>query len=160
MISTVKGRFANVQGMVRMDEADPSTVFVDATIDVASIDTQQEERDRTSAPRTSLMWRGSQSSPSAAGVFRGTRSKATSASSAPHYPGRYARSALDVSAGGHATDPSGRVRAGFSAHTTIDRTDFGLAWNQPLEAGGVLVGNEVGSRLKSSWSGRPSGWLT
>ena len=37
----------------------------------------------------------------------------------------------------------GNVRAGFSARTKIDRTDFGLTWNQALEAGGVLVGNEV-----------------
>lgn len=45
MISTVKGRFADVQGVIRMGEADPSTVFVDVTIGVASIDTRQEERD-------------------------------------------------------------------------------------------------------------------
>jgi polyisoprenoid-binding protein YceI len=50
---------------------------------------------------------------------------------------------LDVSAGGRATDLWGEERAGFSARTTIDRTDFGLAWNQALEAGGVLVGNSV-----------------
>jgi polyisoprenoid-binding protein YceI len=41
------------------------------------------------------------------------------------------------------TDPWGAERAGFSARGTIDRTDFGLTWNQALEAGGVLVGNEV-----------------
>lgn len=55
---------------------------------------------------------------------------------------------LDVSAGGHMIDPSGRVRVGFSAHTTIARTNFGLAWNQALQAGGVLVGNEVGISLE------------
>jgi polyisoprenoid-binding protein YceI len=37
----------------------------------------------------------------------------------------------------------GNERAGFSARTKIDRTDFGLGWNQALEAGGVLVGTEV-----------------
>jgi len=41
------------------------------------------------------------------------------------------------------TDPWGAERAGFSAQGKIDRTDFGLTWNQALEAGGVLVGNEV-----------------
>jgi len=41
------------------------------------------------------------------------------------------------------TDPWGAERAGFSARGKIDRTDFGLTWNQTLEAGGALVGNEV-----------------
>ena len=53
------------------------------------------------------------------------------------------RMALDVSQEGRLRDPWGNVRAGFSARTKIDRTDFGLTWNQALEAGGVLVGNEV-----------------
>lgn len=43
----------------------------------------------------------------------------------------------------HLTDAWGAERAGFSARGKIDRTDFGLTWNQALEAGGVLVGNEV-----------------
>jgi polyisoprenoid-binding protein YceI len=51
--------------------------------------------------------------------------------------------ALDVSPEGRVTDPSGNERSGFSARTKIDRTDFGLTWNQALEAGGVLVGDEV-----------------
>ena len=50
---------------------------------------------------------------------------------------------LDVSAEGRLTDPWGAERAGFSAHGKIDRTDFGLTWNQALETGGVLVSNEV-----------------
>ena len=44
---------------------------------------------------------------------------------------------------GRGTDPWGTERVGFSAGTTIDRRDFGLTWNQALEAGGVLVGTEV-----------------
>lgn len=44
---------------------------------------------------------------------------------------------------GPATDPWGNVRYGLTGTTTINRTDFGLTWNQALEAGGVLVGEEV-----------------
>ncbi|MEO8090859.1 MAG: YceI family protein [Gemmatimonadales bacterium] len=50
---------------------------------------------------------------------------------------------LDVAPEGRLKDPWGEERAGFSAHAKIDRTDFGLTWNQVLEAGGVLVGNEI-----------------
>ena len=44
---------------------------------------------------------------------------------------------------GRAKDPWGNERVGYSATTTINRKDFGLSWNQALETGGVLVGDEV-----------------
>ena len=50
---------------------------------------------------------------------------------------------LDVESNGVNRDPWGGERAGFSAHTTINRKDFGLGWNQVLETGGVLVGEDV-----------------
>jgi len=49
---------------------------------------------------------------------------------------------------GRGSDPWGHERVGFAAETTIDRRDFGLTWNQALEAGGVLVGTEVKIRLE------------
>ena len=55
---------------------------------------------------------------------------------------------LDVSESGRGTDPWGGERIGFTATTTIDRRDFGLEWNQALEAGGVLVGHEVRINLE------------
>ncbi|MCS6915418.1 MAG: YceI family protein [Myxococcales bacterium] len=51
--------------------------------------------------------------------------------------------ALDVEHGGRIKDPWGNERAGFMARTSIDRKDFGLRWNQVLEAGGLLVGDRV-----------------
>jgi polyisoprenoid-binding protein YceI len=50
---------------------------------------------------------------------------------------------LETEFTGPATDPWGNVRFGLNGSTTINRTDFGLTWNQALEAGGVLVGEEV-----------------
>jgi polyisoprenoid-binding protein YceI len=44
---------------------------------------------------------------------------------------------------GDAIDHRGHRRAGFNARTTLDRKDFGLRWNQTLEAGGFLVGDMV-----------------
>lgn len=51
---------------------------------------------------------------------------------------------------GAATDPFGNPRVGFEASTTISRKDFGLTWNAPLEAGGVLVGDKVAITLDVS----------
>ena len=50
---------------------------------------------------------------------------------------------LDASLQGRAKDPWGNDRAGFEAKGKINRSDFGLTWNQALEAGGVAVGDEV-----------------
>ncbi len=50
---------------------------------------------------------------------------------------------LKVEFGGIAKDPWGNVKAGFTVNTKINRTDFGLTWNAPIETGGVLVSEEV-----------------
>lgn len=50
---------------------------------------------------------------------------------------------LDVDFGGISKDPWGNIKAGFSVSGKINRKDFGLGWNAPLEAGGVLVSEEV-----------------
>ncbi|QPK83999.1 polyisoprenoid-binding protein [Corynebacterium qintianiae] len=61
---------------------------------------------------------------------------------------------LDVETFGVETDPFGNVRAGFEANTTIDRTDFGIDFQAPLNSGGVLVSNNIkivieGSAIKA-----------
>jgi polyisoprenoid-binding protein YceI len=50
---------------------------------------------------------------------------------------------LDAESAGQTKDPWGNVRAGYAAKTSINRKDFGLTWNQVLEAGGVMVGDRI-----------------
>jgi polyisoprenoid-binding protein YceI len=50
---------------------------------------------------------------------------------------------LDVEYAGQVKSPFGHVSAGFTASTMIDRKDWGLTWNKPLETGGVLIGDEL-----------------
>ena len=144
MISTVKGRFADVQGIVRMDEASPGAAEVDVTIGVASIDTRQDERDAHLRSADFLHAAGFP-----AITFRSRRIEGIPLEGDFRLVGDLTirgvtrEVALDVSQEGRVTDPWGNERAGFNARTKIDRTDFGLTWNQALEAGGVLVGNEV-----------------
>lgn len=144
MISSVKGAFGDVQGTVWVDESDPRTVLVDVVIQVASIDTRQEQRDAhlrspdffdaAKFPTITFRSRRAQGNP-LEGDFRLTGDLTVR--------GITREVTLDVSPEGQLTDPWGEERAGFSAHAKIDRTDFGLTWNQALEAGGVLVGNEI-----------------
>lgn len=51
---------------------------------------------------------------------------------------------------GTAQDPFGNVRAGFSASTVVEREDWGLSWNAPLETGGVLVSKKITLNLEVS----------
>ena len=62
--------------------------------------------------------------------------------------------ALDVESAGQTKDPWGNERAGFAGKTAVDRKDFGLTWNQVLEAGGVMVGDRSSSRSRSRRCGR------
>ncbi len=50
---------------------------------------------------------------------------------------------LDLDMGGVVTDPWGNKRSGFVLSGTINRKDFGLTWNKAMEAGGVVVGDEI-----------------
>jgi polyisoprenoid-binding protein YceI len=144
MISSVKGAFGDVQGTVSVDESDPRSILVDVTIQVASIDTRQEQRD---AHLRSADFFDAVRFPTIS-----FRSRMVAGS---YLDGEFRlvgdltvrdvtrEVILDVATEGHLTDPWGAERVGFSARGRIDRTDFGLTWNQALETGGVLVGNEV-----------------
>jgi len=143
MISNVKGRFATVAGSVALDDASPASPAVDVAIDVASIDTRNEQRDNhlrsadffDAANYPSLTFRSHALSGDPSGRFtltgeltiRGVTKQIT----------------LSGELEGRGDDPWGNERLGYSASGKIDRRDFGLTWNQALEAGGVAVGHEV-----------------
>ena len=141
MISTVRGRFAECRARSGWTRPTPARFSWTPRSAPRASTRGRRSAMRTSAPRISSMWRGSQRFSSAAGVFRGTRSKAIPADRRPHHPRHHARGDAGRLGRGSRDGPVGGRACGFSAHTTIDRTDFGVTWNQALEAGGVLVGN-------------------
>ena len=143
MISTTKGRFTDVSGTVRSHGADPATGDADIRIGVASIDTREAQRDAHlrsgdffEADRFPTITFKSRRIDDVKGdtfklvgdlTIRGVSREVV----------------LDVTSEGQATDPWGGERAGFTATTRIKRSDFGLTWNQALETGGVLVGDDI-----------------
>lgn len=143
MISTVRGHFGAVSGTIVLDEANPSASSATAEVDVTSIDTRQEQRD---AHLRSADFFDVEVFPKL--TFTSTRIEAAGG-------GRYnvhgdltirdvtRAVVLETTDEGRGGDPWGGQRAAFSASTKIDRRDFGLTWNQALEAGGVLVGNDI-----------------
>jgi polyisoprenoid-binding protein YceI len=143
MISTVRGRFADVRGTIQLDADDLSRASVDAEIATASIDTRQEQRD------THLR------SPDFFEVekYPTITFQSTHVERIEHDRYRITGDltirdvtrevVLEGTDEGRGRDPWGGERLAFSATTTIDRRDFGLTWNQALETGGVLVSNEI-----------------
>jgi polyisoprenoid-binding protein YceI len=148
MISTVKGHFRTVSGVVRTEADDFATAEVDLTIDARSIETRDDARD---AHLRSADFFDVEKYPSL--TFKSRR--VTSATK-HHYVvvgdltihGVTREVSLDVVAEGFVRDPWGNEKAGFHATGTINRKDFGLAWNVMLETGGVVVGDEVKLNLE------------
>ena len=146
MITKVRGRFSDVNGTVTLDEAAPSRSLVEVDIDAASIDTRQEDRD---THLRSADFLDAEAYPKL--TFRSKRVEDLRLEQGAEFRvigdltirGVTKEVALDVEYGGTGGDPWGGERVAFSATTKIDRREFGLEWNQALETGGVLVGNDV-----------------
>jgi polyisoprenoid-binding protein YceI len=143
MISTVKGRFGDVSGRITGNLEDLGSVAADIVIAVESIDTRQGQRDahlRSPDFFDALKWPTIR--------FEGKRVEGDLNGDFVFYGDLTIRDvtreiALQVTNEGAVKDPWGNSRIGFSAKTKIDRRDFGLTWNQALEAGGFVVGDEI-----------------
>ncbi len=143
MVSKVHGRFSKWTGIIEMDEQNVGNSRVEARIDAASIDTNEPQRD---AHLRSADFLEAEKHPEI--VFRstGVRSagdKRFRVEGDLTIRGTTRPVALDVEYAGRMKDPWGGERAGFTTRTSLDRKDFGLTWNQVLEAGGILVGDRV-----------------
>jgi polyisoprenoid-binding protein YceI len=143
MIATVKGRFGDFAGKVTVDPAQPRAADLDVSIDVASIDTRQAQRD---AHLRSPDFFDAEKWPSIR--FAGKRVEGDVESEFTLVGEITIRDVtreikLAVTNEGKARDPWGNDRIGFSAKGKIDRRDFGLTWNTALETGGFVVGDEI-----------------
>lgn len=143
MISTVRGRFANITGSVVFDPRTPAAVDVRVTIPVASVETHNEQRDThlksadffDAANHPQITFVGKRIKGDVNGEFqligdltvRGTTREFV----------------LNVTSEGSTVDPWGNDRRGFNATGKLNRNEFGLTWNAALETGGVVVGDDV-----------------
>jgi polyisoprenoid-binding protein YceI len=144
MISNVKGQFSKVTGVVTLDESDLANSRVKASIEAASIDTRDAQRDAhlksadflhvekfptLSFKSTDIRVVGDGELKLQGDLtIRGITRPVTFAVEGPTPPTK---------------DPWGNTRIAISAATKINRQDFGLTWNTALETGGILVGDDV-----------------
>lgn len=144
MISNVKGHFPKITGKLTLDVTNLSNSYVEASIEAASIQTRDQQRDAHLKSADFLdvekfpallfkstgirQLRDGELSVEGDLTIRGTTRRVTFEVEGPTPP---------------AKDPWGNTRVAVSATTRINRKDFGLTWNAALETGGILVGEEV-----------------
>jgi polyisoprenoid-binding protein YceI len=143
LVTKVRGRFDEFEGSVLVNDDQPELSSVEFTIQATSIDTNETQRDThlrsadffevdkypTITFRSKRIVKKSQESYDVLGdlTIHGVTKEIN----------------LPVTHLGKAKDPWGNERVGFEAEITLNRKDFGLMWNAPLEIGGFLVGDEV-----------------
>ena len=152
MISNVKGRFSKISGALFFDESDLRNSHVDVSIDAASIQTGEDQRDAhlksadffdaekfptlTFKSKDIRIVRDGELSVEGDLTIHGVTHKVSFAVEGPTPPSK---------------DPWGNTRVAISATTKINRKDFGLTWNAALETGGILVGEEVTINLDTQF---------
>lgn len=143
VFSRVEGQFTKFSGTIDYDPDKPQTWGAAGTIDAASIDTHVEKRDKH---LRSEAFFDVEKYPTI--TFKSTKVEEAAKDHAKldgeiTIHGVTKPITLDVEIHGVGKDPWGNVRAGFTATTKLNRKDFGLTWNQVLETGQLMVGDEV-----------------
>jgi len=147
MVSTVRGEFQRFSGEVSWDPAQPEGTTANVTLETASIATHDEKRD---AHLRSADFFDAETHPAITFVSRRTEASGEGFTlfgdlSMHGVTKEVALAVSDITP--EARDPWGQLRVGGTATTKVKRSDFGLQWNVALEAGGVLVGDEVKIQL-------------
>jgi polyisoprenoid-binding protein YceI len=148
MVSKVRGGFKTFQGTIVTAE-DPTASSGSAVIELASITTNNDERD---VHLRSAEFFDVDAEADAKMTFRSTAVRGGGS----HYMvdgeltiRRITRPiTLDVEFGGFTPDPYGNTRIGLSATGELNRSDFGIVWNAALEGGGVVVSDKVQLNLE------------
>jgi polyisoprenoid-binding protein YceI len=147
MMTKVRGRFTDFEGRIVADRAKPETASVELTIQAASIDTANEARDKD--------LRGAdffdvEKYPTI--TFKSTRVKsrgkdAYDVTGTLTMRGVSKEVTLPVTFLGFMKNQRGTDTAGFETAVTLNRKDYGITWNRTLDAGGVLLGDEVAASI-------------
>lgn len=143
VFAKVRGRFTDWSGAIHLDPTHPARSGVEVEIQAGSIDTGVADRDsHLRSPDfldverfPTLRFRSKEIEEAGGDRYRITGDLTIR--------GVTREVVLDVEYAGQAKDPWGNRRAAFTATASLDRGDFGLRWNQVLEAGGVLVGDRI-----------------
>lgn len=157
MVSWVEGQFPMARGTLSYDPGDLSALSVQVTVDVESVETGNAKRDEHLRSSDFL---AVDAHPEMRFVSRSVKARRGGGFDLTGdltirgvtRPVTFEAKGL----GSPIVDPWGKERVGATATATIDRQDFGVSWNEVLEAGGVLVGDDLELRVDVAFT-RPAG---
>jgi polyisoprenoid-binding protein YceI len=143
MLSDVKGQFDKFSGSISATGTDPNSVKIEATIESASVDTHAEKRDThlkspdflDVAKYPTITFKSTKIEPDGDGKWKVTGDLTLHGVTKPVV--------LEVTGPTPEVMVMGSPRRGASATTSINRQDFGVAFNKTLDSGGLVVGNDV-----------------
>jgi polyisoprenoid-binding protein YceI len=143
MVTKVRGSFEEFEGKAHLDFQDPTKSSAELTIQVASITTNQKQRDehlRTGDFFDAPQW--------AEITFKSTKVEVVGDDNYRMTGDLTIKDvtkpvSIDFEFTGAAKDPYGNIRVGFDGSTTIKRSDWGISWNAALETGGVMVSDKI-----------------
>ena len=148
VIAKVRGQFSRWSGALVVPDGDFTKATVEAVIDASSIETGVADRDAHLKSPDFFDVAQFPEVAFAASQFEAQGDGHGRLAGSLTIKGVTKDIVLDVERHGQAKDPWGNERAAFSAKASIDRKDFGLAWNQVLESGGVMVGEKVNLEIE------------
>jgi polyisoprenoid-binding protein YceI len=147
LISEVEGRFTSFGGSIKSSQPDFTDASIDFKVDVASINTDNDMRDNhlKSNDFFNVQTYPQMTFKSQSLVLK----KDGTYTATGHLTIRDVTKqvSFDVTLGGVKKDPYGNTKAGFKAHTTINRQDFNLKWSGKTEAGEMVVSDKVDIKL-------------
>lgn len=143
LMSNVTGEFNDFDAIINMNRANPAASSVEFTIQAASIDTRNKNRDEhlrspdffEVAKYPTITFKSTAVKPKSATEFDVTGDLTVK--------GVTKRITLPVTFLGFGKDGRGNEKAGFEIETTINRKDYGVTWNRTLDEGGILLGEDV-----------------
>jgi polyisoprenoid-binding protein YceI len=143
MVTKVRGAFNELEGAAVVDGSNLGASKVDVTIQAASIDTRNEQRDGHLRSNDFLAMDEYPTITFTSTDVRGTGATSFELTGDLTIKGVTRSVTIPFEFEGAATDPFGNLRAGFEGSVTINRKDYGITWNAALETGGVLVGEKI-----------------
>ena len=150
MVTKVRGAFNDVSGTGYFDAADPAKSRLEVVIQAKSIDTRNADRDNHLRSNDffdmdtypEIRFASTSVTPAGEGIFRVTGDLTIKGVSKPV--------TIDLEFTGAAVDPFNNQRIGLEGSVVVNRKDWGVNWNAALEAGGVLVSEQVTLEIEVS----------
>jgi polyisoprenoid-binding protein YceI len=143
MVTKVRGQFSDISGQLDLDEEDPTRSSAEVTVQMQSVNTGSDQRDdHLRGPdffhveeHPVMTFKSTKAEPAGDDRYRLTGDLTIKGVTRPV--------TFEIEHTGAAKDPWGNLRVGFEGKATVNRKDWGLAWNVALEAGGILVSDKI-----------------